>query len=213
MQQASPPARYLTTSLDTLRAEFQATYATRLPALLDTTLMHAVGAGMGRGAWTSNKHEGLGRELILDDVRTLDLLHFVANTPAFLRLIRELTGRHAITRFEGRVYRMIPGADHYDSWHDDAADHRLVGMSLNLGPRPYVGGTFQIREQGERTALHELPNTGPGDAILFRISDTLKHRVTPVEGTEPKTAFAGWFLADGKNHFSMLLDAARTRQS
>jgi hypothetical protein len=211
MPQPPQSARHSVAQVDTLRDEFQATHSTRLPALLDAALIQVVLEGMGRGTWMSNEHVGLAREVILDDMRTLDLLHFVANTPAFLALVRELTGCHAITRFEGRVYRMVPGTDHHDSWHDDAGEHRLVGMSLNLGPRPYAGGTFQIREKSERAVLRELPNTRPGDAILFRISDALTHRVTRVEGPEPKTAFAGWFLADGLNHFSMLLDAARAR--
>ena len=211
MLQPTQLTRHSVAGVDTLRDEFLATHSTRLPALLDAALTQKVLEGMGRGTWMSNEHEGLAREVILDDVRTLDLLHFVANTPAFLTLIRDITGCHAITRFEGRVYRMIPGTDHHDSWHDDEGEHRLIGMSLNLGSRPYVGGTFQLREKSERAALRELPNTRPGDAILFRISDALTHRVTRVEGTEPKTAFAGWFLADGLNHFSMLLDAARAR--
>jgi hypothetical protein len=125
-------------------------------------------------------------------------------------VVRECTGCHAITRFEGRVYRMVPGTDHHDSWHDDAGEGRLVGMSLNLGPRPYMGGCFQLREKSERAVPRELPNIIPGNAILFRISPTLAHRVTPVEGIEAKTAFAGWFLSGGSDYFSMLLGPART---
>jgi len=195
---------------EALRAEFQSSHSARLPGLLDAVLVEAVTEGMRRGTWMTNEHDGLGREVILDDVRTLDLLHFVANTPAFLAVVRELTGHTAITRFEGRVYRMIPGTDHHDSWHDDAGGHRLVGMSLNLGPRPYMGGCFQLREKSEPTVRRELPNLVPGHAILFRISPALTHRVTRVVGAEPKTAFAGWFLSGGSDYFSTLLGAARS---
>ena len=194
-----------------LREEFGVYHSARLPALLNATLIAAVSQGMQRGTWVGFEHDGLGREMILDDVLTLDLLHFVANTPAFLALIRDVTGCDTIARFEGRVYRMIPGTDHYDSWHDDVGANRVIGMSLNLGPRPYTGGSFQLRTDGDG-AVRELPNTVPGDAIFFRISPDLSHRVTPVVGTEPRTAFAGWFFADGRNYFSSLLDSARQRQ-
>ena len=32
------------------------------------------------------------------------------------------------------------------------------------------------------------------DATLFKISHTLKHRVTPITGTVRRTMYAGWFL-------------------
>ena len=198
---------------DALRDEFHATHTARLPGLLDAALAQAVLEGMARGTWVNHEHDGIGREVILDDVRTIDALHFVTNAPAFLALVRDFTECDAITRFEGRVYRMVPGTDHYDSWHDDTGAHRAVGMSLNLGDRPYQGGTFQLRENSDQTALRELPNTAPGDAILFRISPDLSHRVTRVMGTEPRTAFAGWFYADGADYFSTLLGAARRRHA
>lgn len=194
--------------VDVLRAEFQTTHTARLSGLLGPELVHAVDEGLHRGTWIDHEHEGLGREVILDDKRTIALLHFVANTPVFLGLVREITGCDAITRFEGRVYRMMPGSDHYDSWHHDALAHRVVGMSLNLGSKPYAGGTFQLRKEGEHTISHELPNRVPGDAILFRISPALEHRVMPVRGTEPKTAFAGWFFSGGADFFSTCLGPA-----
>ncbi|MDA1183420.1 MAG: 2OG-Fe(II) oxygenase [Acidobacteria bacterium] len=196
-----------------LRDEFRAHHSAYMPGLLDATLVKSVIEGMRRGTWIGHEHEGLAREVILEDVRTLDLLHFVANAPAFLARIREVTGCDAITRFEGRVYRMIPGTDHFDSWHSDAGAHRMVGMSVNLGPHPYEGGTLQLRTRGEHAVVRKLPNTVPGGAILFRISPVLSHRVTPVTGTEPKTAFAGWFLADGSEYFATLLGAARKQHA
>jgi hypothetical protein len=208
MLQETRAARLSDSQVEALSADFRITHTARLPGLLSTALVQAVHEGLDRGSWTNHEHEGLWREVTLDDVRTLALLHFVANTPVFLGLVREITGSEAITRFEGRVYRMMPGADHYDSWHHDAIAHRVVGMSLNLGPTPYAGGTFQLRMEGEHAVRQELPNTGPGDAILFRISAALEHRVTPVLGNVAKTAFAGWFFNDGADFFSKCLGPA-----
>jgi hypothetical protein len=36
-------------------------------------------------------------------------------------------------------------------------------------------------------------NTALGDAIVFRLSDRLVHRVSDVTGPVAKTSFAGWF--------------------
>jgi hypothetical protein len=202
------PGRHVDSQVETPSIGFQTTDTARLPGLIGPALVQAVHEGLNRGTWINHDHQGLGREMILEDVRTLALLHFVANTPAFLRLVRATTGCDAITRFEGRVYRMMPAADHYDSWHHDAISHRIVGMSINLGPEPYAGGTFQLRKEGGHAVRLELPNTVTGDAILFRISPTLEHRVTPVRGTESKTAFAGWFVSDGSDFFSMCLGPA-----
>ena len=50
-----------------------------------------------------------------------------------------------------------------------------------------------MRKQGSKRLLVQIANTGLGDAMLFRISGNLEHRVTEVTGDQPKTAFAGWF--------------------
>jgi hypothetical protein len=84
MAQEPQAARHSDRRTEALRAEFQVSHSARLSGLLDAVMIKAVLEGMRRGTWMTNDHEGLGRELILDDLRTLDLLHFVANSPAFL---------------------------------------------------------------------------------------------------------------------------------
>jgi hypothetical protein len=54
-----------------------------------------------------------------------------------------------------------------------------------------------------------VANTGPGDALLFRIARHLTHRVTPVDGTADKTAFAGWFRSEPE--FIALLKLGESR--
>jgi hypothetical protein len=58
--------------------------------------------------------------------------------------------------------------------------------------------------QESGTVLSEMVNTGQGDAILFRISHNLKHMVTAVTGSEPKTAFAGWFRSGETTFYETL---------
>ena len=55
-------------------------------------------------------------------------------------------------------------------------------------------GPYLMKRSGSDEIIQEVYNTGFGDALLFRISNQLKHRVQEVKGTVPKTAFAGWFL-------------------
>jgi len=185
-----------------LRDEFQELHSVRLPALLHPDVMRVMVQRLETGAWIDKNHGKYGKEIILDDPPALHLAHFLSNTHEFLQFIRELSGCTAISHYGGRVYRMVPSLDHYDAWHSDAVKERLVGMSINLGPRPYLGGVFRLREKGCDEILRELPNTVPGDAILFRISPELQHMVSPVEGLEPKTAFAGWFQSGGPDFIS-----------
>jgi hypothetical protein len=115
------------------------------------------------------------------------------NDPRLFAAVREVTGCDSIGCFEGRVYRMAPGGEHYDSWHNDLAEGRMVAMSVNLSREPYAGGVLQMRRRGPKEVFAEVTNVGAGDAILFRLDSELQHRVTPVQGSTSKTAFAGWF--------------------
>ena len=189
-----------------LRQEFEAKHALRLPQLLSAGLMDKISDRLEHGAWVEEVHPQVNRELLLNDHVAWSLLHFVASTPSFLAIIRQITCCGTATDFRGRVYRMLPGPAHQVFWHNDVNTEqgRLVGMSINLGPRPYSGGVFQLRRQDSTDLLCELPNTVPGDAILFRISPDLKHRVTAVEGLVARTAFAGWFTSTGVDLLSTI---------
>jgi hypothetical protein len=189
-----------TSDLTKLSEVFARRQTLRLRALLHADLIRVVIDQINRGKWIPRDHDTIGREVVLDSVGALSTLLFISNAPAFLHAIEQVTGCGPITMFDGRVYRIVPGTDHYDTWHDDVGDNRLIGMSINLGREPYSGGVFQLREKGG-PILQELPNVIQGDAILFRISPNLKHRVTPVEGRIPKTAFAGWFRSGTRELF------------
>jgi hypothetical protein len=143
-------------------------------------------------AFVHRVHDGIGTELCLPDSRAVRLMFFLVNDPSLFAIVRRITGCPRIGCFTGRVYRMIPGAGDYDTWHSDAIQHRMIGMSINLG-EAYEGGVFQMRERPSTRPLGELPNIVPGSAILFRIDDRLEHWISPMSGTAPKTAFAGWF--------------------
>jgi 2OG-Fe(II) oxygenase superfamily len=197
-----------TGNLQQLATQFEQSHVLRVPSLLHPDLIRMVAPRLEQCTWTAQYHGEIAKETRPDDVAPASVLNFAANTPEFLEVVRRITGYDQIKCFVGRVYRMAPSTDHFDSWHADIGStyqDRLVGMSVNLSPRPYQGGVLLIRDEPTGKILRELPNTGQGDAIFFRISPDLRHRVTTVKGTEPKTAYAGWFQSNEINFYSSLV--------
>ena len=204
-------------NLGELARQFQEAHVFRLPRLLHADLIDKVLSRLDRCLWTTCKDGSIASEALPDGLGPVNILNFAANTAEFLGLMRSITECQEIKFFSGRVYKMMPIAEHFDSWHSDIGkthNDRLVGMSINLGPNPYEGGVFRLRDEASGETLCELPNTGQGDAIVFRISPELKHMITPLVGTEPKTAFAGWFRSGDTDFYSMLRkDAAVARST
>lgn len=189
------------------KIEFREKHCVVLPKLLAAALLDLLLERLERGRWRDSLNEDVGREVILDDAPARGLLHFGVNTPIFLNSVQEITDCRPLTRFWGRVYRFIPNSGHHAVWHGDE-ENGLIGMSLNLSQRGYEGGLFQLRERRTERVLAEIANTGWGDALLFRISQQLQHRVTEVTGEQPKTAFAGWFMSGDPNPFGTAWNAA-----
>ena len=82
-----------------------------------------------------------------------------------------------------------------------------MALSINLSTDVYGGGTFELRDRQTKAPLAQINNTGFGDALLFRVSNNLEHRVTEVVGKVAKTACAGWFRATGVSLFADLVEA------
>lgn len=180
-------------NLASLKSVFLAQRWLRLPQFASPEILRLVQSGLSENAFQTRIHEGIGRELATGADAGWSLLTVLFNDLALFETMREITGCQEIQCFTGRIYRMNSGSDHYDSWHDDVAGHRLVAMSLNLAEEPHQGGVLQIRDRATRQILAEVDNTIYGDAIIFDISPDLQHRVTSVVGAVPRTAFAGWF--------------------
>ena len=183
---ASPPA-----ALEELRAEFCTRHCVRLRGFVEPRVLAKIQAQVAAAPFAPRAHGSISTELCMQPHAAVGLLHFLVNDPAVFRLVEQVSGVRGLSFFVGRVYRMLAGSGHYDSWHTDVGNDHQIGMSVNLGAEPYEGGVFQIRRPDGEPA--SLPNTGPGDAILFAIADGLEHRVTPMQGEAAKTAFAGWF--------------------
>jgi hypothetical protein len=85
-------------------------------------------------------------------------------------------------------------------------------MTLNLSRAPFRGGQFLLRDRQSKRMLAEVANTGLGDALTFRISHELQHRIFDLQGDEPKIAFAGWFDQEGPELFEEIISNLRKSQ-
>ena len=175
-----------------LRDQFDAAHCIKLPRLLGPRSVAMMREFVEEIPFVHRVHGKIGTEFCLTDGRATRLMFFLVNDPLLFAVVRRVTGCARIGCFTGRVYRMLPGAGDYDTWHSDLLQDRMIGMSVNIGPA-YEGGVFQLRERGSTRIVAEAPNVVPGDAILFRIDQKLEHWITPMAGATPKTAFAGWF--------------------
>jgi hypothetical protein len=198
LTRSGPALSWTEADLRRMRIQFDERHCIRLPSLIDSGEFAYVQRQFERAAFADKRHGNIGVEVCLQENPALNLLNFLTNDVRFFQLVERLTGCGPIGTFVGRVYRMIPGSGHYDSWHSDCVEHRMIGMSINLSDDVYSGGVFQLRYKESAAILIEAPNTGAGDAILFRIAADIVHRVTAVEGTVSKTAFAGWFVSEPK---------------
>jgi hypothetical protein len=183
--------------LGALRDEFERHHYFVLPGLLETELLDLIQRQIDRGEFRERVHERIdsNKELCLTESAAFGALLFLMNDEKLFQLIQDITQCARIDCFEGRVYRVNPGDGHHDSWHNDIGEGRVVGMSLNLSREVYSGGVLQIRNRESEALISETANTGSGDAVVFRLSRDLQHRITEVEGSASKTAFAGWFRA------------------
>jgi hypothetical protein len=182
-------------AVEELAAAFLRTHCVRITQFLEPSLLRWLSKAIDRAAFVPRVHdiEPPATDLRLNDHDIRSTLLLLFNDRSLFAFIRRLSGCAPIGCFVGSVYRMTSELGHADSWHDDIYDGRMVALSLNLSPNGYRGGLLQLREIGSEKMLHEIANTGFGDAIVFRLSTRIEHRITAVESGPPKTAYAGWF--------------------
>lgn len=177
------------------RAWFHAHGFLKLRGLIEPRLLGTLLDAIDRTEFRHRVHDRIGVELCADQGAVSTALEFLMNDPALMTSISTITECGPIGCFEGRVYRLVPQSGHYDSWHSDVGQDRLIALSINLGRCPYEGGVLQIKRASDAAMLGEVENRTTGDAVIFRVHPSLRHRVGPVTGSEPRTAYAGWYRA------------------
>lgn len=182
--------------LRSARDHFEQHNYLRLPGFIEPALLQLIRRYLVPGNFEKREH-AVGRERRLSNSPVASVFHILMNDPKLFRLIRRVTGCGPIGCFNGRTYQMVARQGQAFSWHNDMEQDRKVAVSINLSEAPYRGGTLQIRESSDG-ARESVPNLGFGDAIIFRVARRLEHRVTPVVGKFPKTAYSGWFCSRPK---------------
>jgi len=178
------------------RSRYERDGCLKLSGLLDDTLRALLLDGVLGAHFYERVHPGIGVEACVSPGGLTSALELMFNDQRLFELIRELTGCGPIGCFVGRVYRLVPQAGHYDSWHNDVGAGRMIALSINLGREAFQGGVLQIRREDSPLAVREIANRVPGDAILFRIDPANRRRVAPLEGPVPRTVYAGWFCSE-----------------
>ncbi len=186
--------------LPEVHAEFAAKHSVLIKQVIEPNLLAKLLKLLENAAVVEHepgKEQGRTVAKLLNVTRDMPITQafkMMFNRPDIFRLFEQITDCPPIEYFHGRIYMMNPAAGHFDTWHNDCDGKRHIGMSLNLTEQLYSGGVFQIKKRRTEPLLNEIANTGLGDLHLFRISEDLCHRVTQVEGTVTKVAFAGWFF-------------------
>jgi hypothetical protein len=182
--------------LGRMREGFSDNLYIKLPGILPKELLEEIQHNVEKAEYYTLDHGDAGLDLRMYNNSTHELLHVLVNDRKLLDLVGKITKNNKLKYFSGRVYKMIPGGGHYDSWHTDISWHRVLTLSINLSTEAYSGGVLRIRDRKTKQIIQEVSNTVPGDGILFPISTHLEHMVTNVEGAIPKIAFAGWFNSE-----------------
>jgi len=190
-------------AISRLRERFEEEHHILITRFLDASLLGYIQRNISDGDFYPRSHDRLATELCLNQGKAHTLLYFLLNNQILFRFIEAVTGCGRIGCFEGRGYRIVPGQGHFDDWHNDIYGGRLVAISINLSKEIFEGGELQIRDRHSTRILSEVANIGSGDAVIFRLSDDLQHRIADIRGNVPKTAFAGWFKS-GPEYLSIL---------
>ncbi|HZS48863.1 MAG TPA: 2OG-Fe(II) oxygenase [Blastocatellia bacterium] len=187
--------------LANMRATYSENRFLRLPKLIEPSILKRVVDHIEAAdffpAYYNNQKRKLGEEIrISPDNPAIRIMSMMLNNSELFQIVEKITGCEKIRSFLGRIRRESPGTSHFLDWHDDPKPTRLVGISINLSPEPYIGGVFQLREKATEKMMVEIANTGLGDAFIFQVSNGYQHRVTNLEGTIPRTTCTGWFYSE-----------------
>jgi hypothetical protein len=118
---------------------------------------------------------------------------FSTNDPPLLEIIETGADAGPIGSFLGVITRSTSSPDMHDRWHNDMTGTNVIALSLNLSRERYNGGQLLMRDVASGNILFEGTHGGTGDALLFRLSEELQHRVKPVDDGPARTVFTGWF--------------------
>lgn len=174
-------------------SRFTRTSAMVLRGFLAPPLLSWVQGQVSRGAFAEKVHDASGVEECMANEQAVWLLRFLLSARNVLDAVESMTGAGPLSKCQVRIYRFQPDSGQRHDWHDDVGEGRRLGLSVNLSEHEFTGGNLQVRERASGAVIADVRNTGPGDAVIFRLGRDVQHQVLPVTGQHPRVALAGWF--------------------
>ncbi len=179
------------------RSTFDARHVVSFEALWEPALIAELASMVATAPFAALNHESLGVDFSMRFAPLQALFHVLTSDMRLRQLLADLCGlrREELSRFSGRIYRMVPARD-ADLWHNDvhATDRRLIALSLYLEAPPPRGGALLMRRAGFRRPFVRDPAKPRGTLTVFRIAKDLEHKVGRV-WWGARTNFAGWYLS------------------
>lgn len=200
MIQIGRNGKVLVTDIEKLRSEFASQSCVLLPQLIEPSLLEHLRRQVATARlvtkFEGDDNERFGKVLFVPQTEpALFVFKLLMNNRRLFQAIEEITQCLPIGNFFGRLHSSVPGGNHHIAWHGDNADHRLLGLTVDLSTADYEGGVFQLRQKTSEAIICEVPRRQSGDAFVFRISPDLQHRLTVIESGGPRTVGVGWFRA------------------
>ncbi|MGN6398635.1 MAG: 2OG-Fe(II) oxygenase [Mucilaginibacter sp.] len=188
------------TKIQSYKQEYADTYSILLPGFLPPSVLNNFLRKLDKVQFQTkfemDESNKFGQVLFVPQNDTLlFFFQFIINNPGLFSILQELTGCGSIGNFVGRIHRSQEGEQHGIDWHGDNSDNRLLAMTLGLGTCDYSGGKLQMRETGSEKIIREFGHINAGDAVIFKISPGLQHRLTVLD-TGQRTVGVGWFRSE-----------------
>src|SRR4051795_1391421 len=166
-----------------LQRQFHEQYCILLERFVEPALLVQLQEKIEAAGFYDKHNVDVGDEVRMTSDPAGTALEFMMNDLALHAFVREVSGIGPIGAYQGRVYSLLPDTGMMSDWHNDMVAGRLATMVVNLSTAAYAGGLLQFKRVDSDEIVTSIHNTGFGDATLFKISHTLKHRVTPITGT------------------------------
>jgi hypothetical protein len=157
-----------------LAARFAQRHVLELPDLLQPDVLERLAPVIHAARFVPRAEEGVGARLRERPTRLGNLLCLLLRSQALRDWLTRITGVSPLADVNGAVARFERGGGQGLDWHND------------------LDATG--RDTGEILFRHN--HRKPGSALVFRVSKTLQHRVTPVSAGGPRTVFSGWYLSE-----------------
>ena len=150
-----------------------------------------------RASYTREGVDNLLFRTIEQPPRSGGAISLALRRPNLLRWIERVTDCEPLATVSGRVAQIEANPDTTLDWHNDMREPlRRIGITINLGSKPYEGGAFELRERdGGMLTTHR--HVEQGGALIFDVGRHYLHRVLPVTSGGPRRVYTGWFYRAG----------------